>query len=391
VLPDLNKTTRRAALALAIAASIALPTRPAHAQSDEEKAAARALATQGADELKQGHFAQALDLVSRAQAIFNAPTHLLMIAKAQIGLGKLVAAQETLLKLTRQDLPPNAPQAFRNAQAAGREDLAAIEPRIASLRIDLDGLGQRTVTVKLDDEVVPPALLGVYRPVDPGPHVIMVYPAGQAPVRGTIELHDAEKNQIRLAIPNAPAVPVGAGGNPGAGQQVAPTATSGSGGFFTPLRAAGIGVGAVGVIGLVVGGVFVAKGGSTQSQADAEAIKDGCSPSDTSQCSGAKTAAQKADLNGPVKSLDDSPRASSSWSSASRSRRPTPGRRTRASPRGSPERRVASRAPSEPSTSYHSSTCVGRRAGEEGRAQAICGCSMTPGVLSPPRMLLTST
>ena len=300
VLPDLYKTTRRAALAFVIGAAAVSAASPALAQTDEEKAAARALATQGSEELKAGHFAQALDLVNRAQQIVHAPTHLLMIARAQIGLGKLVSAQETLLKLIRWDLAANAPQAFKNAQAAAKEELAAIEPRIGSLRIILEGVGQKKVTVKLDDQPIPPALLGVYVPADPGPHVVMAYPDGQPAVQGTVELHDAEKKELRLAIPSAPAVLPA----PDPNALKAPPA-SGTTGFFTPLRGAGIGVAAAGLAGLVVGGVFMAKSGSTQSQANAEAIKDGCSPSDPSNCAGAKTKAEQADLStGGVHTLD---------------------------------------------------------------------------------------
>ena len=272
----------RAALALALSASLLLP-RAAQAQSDEEKAAARALATQGAEALKTGRFAEALDLVSRAEAIMHAPTHLLMIARSQVGSGKLVSAQETYLKLMREELKDSAPAAFKNAQVIAKDELAVIEPKIASLRIVLDGVGQKKITLKMDEQIVPPALVGVYRPVDPGKHDIGVFPLGQSPVKGFVELKEGEKKELKLVIPDGPppsGVPVNATDNPdGSHTDGGPPRDSAGGGFFTPMRDAGLAVGVVGIAGLVVGGVFLGKGGSTQSQADDVAkTKYGCNP-----------------------------------------------------------------------------------------------------------------
>jgi hypothetical protein len=291
---------RRAAIAVAISASLLIPSGAAHAQSDEVKAAARALATQGAEALKANKYAEALDLVKRAEALLHAPTHLLLIGRAQVGLGRLVRAQETYLKLIREDLAPTAPAAFKNAQAAGKEDLAAIEPKIASLRIVLDGVGKRKVTVKMDDQIVPPALVGVHRPVDPGKHEIGVFPVGGGPVKGSVELKEGEKKDIRLVVPEGPppsGVPLNPADNPDVAKTPAVvTKDQAESKFMTPLRGAGIGVGAAGVVGVVVGAVFMAKGGSTQSSADAAAQKYGCTNGGL-DCAKPATQAQRDAMN----------------------------------------------------------------------------------------------
>jgi hypothetical protein len=259
------------------------------AATAEDKAAARALATQGAKALEDKRFSEAIDLVSRAEAILHAPTHLLMIARAQVGIGKLVAAQETFLKLTREELSATAPAAFKNAQTTGKEELAAIEPKIGALRIIVDGAVQKKATVKLDDVVVPPALLGVFRPIDPGHHVIAVFPMGGSPVRSTVDLADAEKREVKLSIPDVPpssGVPVNAADNPDAGKgtgkgQQPPPKTSG--GFFTPLRGVGLGLGVVGIAGVAVGSVFLAKGFSAAS-ASSSLSKMICLPPSYTMC-----------------------------------------------------------------------------------------------------------
>ncbi len=275
---------RRSIAPLLLSLSIGLSSALAHAQSDEDKAAARSLATQGAQALDGKKYAEALDLVQRAEQLVHAPTHLLMIARAQVGLGRYVAAKETYLKLMREELAPKAPDAFKNAQASAKEEVAAIEPKIGQLKVVLEGAGQRKITVKIDDVLIPGALIGVFKPTDPGKHEVVAYPPGLSPVKGMIELKEGEKKDLKLVIPEGPAgpgvpdnpqdnpdqkpkqPPPGDGGNnvkpPPPAETAEPT------GFMSPMRGAGIGVGAAGLIGVVVGSIFAAKGFSTSSKAD---------------------------------------------------------------------------------------------------------------------------
>jgi hypothetical protein len=272
-----SKRSRFAAAALAL--SLLLPAGRAAAQSDEDKAAARVLATQGAEALGGSKYGEALDLVSRAEQMFHAPTHLLLIARAQVGLGRLVAAKESYLKLTREELAAGAPSAFKRAQQEGKDEVAALDSKIASLRIAVEGGGQQKFTVKMDDQPVSPALLGVYHPVDPGKHEIIVYPVGQGPVKGAIDLKDGEKKDLKLTIPDVVpgGVPVNPIDNPDAVTKPDPGKDKiepAGPGFFTPLRGAGIGAAVLGASGVVVGALFLTKGSATQS--DADLLQDAC-------------------------------------------------------------------------------------------------------------------
>jgi hypothetical protein len=280
-----SRLLRRRALAAAVALSLALPGSRAAAQSDEEKAAARAMAIQGGEALAARQYADAFDLVSRAEQLVHAPTHMLMIARAQVGLGRLVAAKETYLRLLREELAATAPAAFKRAQAEARDDLSALDPRIAQLRIALEGVGQKKVTVKMDDQPVSPVLVGVFRPVDPGKHEVVATPAGQGPVRGSIELKEGERKEIKLAIPDAPltaAPPPGPLGPPDLSPPPPPPSDqTESPGFFTPLRGVGVGFGAAGLVGVVVGSFFVAKGFEFSGEADKKSkacVLGGCLP-----------------------------------------------------------------------------------------------------------------
>ena len=76
------------------AALCLLSVRPAFAASDEEKAGARAAATQGQAAYEKKNWAEALDLFTRAESLVHSPVHLLYKARALVQLGQLVKARE---------------------------------------------------------------------------------------------------------------------------------------------------------------------------------------------------------------------------------------------------------------------------------------------------------
>src|SRR5689334_20899999 len=54
------------------------------ALTDEERAAARAAAGQGADAFAAGKWQEAVELFSRAEALVHAPAHLMFIARSEL-------------------------------------------------------------------------------------------------------------------------------------------------------------------------------------------------------------------------------------------------------------------------------------------------------------------
>lgn len=267
----------RRCVPFAAALFLLLPTGDVCAQSDQDRAAARSLATQGAEAFTSGRFDEAIDLLGRAEALVHAPTHLLLIARAQMRLGRLVAAKETYLRIVREELPPTAPSPFKRAQHDAREELAAVDPRIASLRVALEGAAGRKIVVKLDGQPVADALLGVYRPIDPGNHVVTVVPPGLSPIEQAITLGDGERKELKIPVPESPAMapsPDGSGEGQGtwsAGPGEDPPVDPPGG----PERktnvlmlGGGIAATALGLGGVVVGSVFLAKGSATQQEAN---------------------------------------------------------------------------------------------------------------------------
>lgn len=286
----LNRIVPVATVALSLCVAL-----PSNAQTDEEKAAARALAVQGATALQENKFAEAIDLVTRAEAIVHAPPHLLLIGRAQVGLGRLVAAKESFLKIIREQLPATAPPAFKKAQVDAKADLDEIEPRIGSLRIALVGAGAANagkVIVKLDEQPVAAALIGVHRPVDPGKHTVTAFVPGRSPVTQEVTLGDGEKKEIELSV-ETPVSLVDEENkyNKPPPQQPPPPKPG-----MSPLRIGGIAGMGLGVAGLVVGGVFLGMQSSKQAEADkafstCKAKPTGCDQADRDNVSALDAAA----------------------------------------------------------------------------------------------------
>jgi hypothetical protein len=235
-------------LALCLAPSIA------RAQgSDFDRNTARTLWQEGREALSKRDYTTAADRFTRSDSLFHAPTSLLGLAQAQVGLGKLVSAAETYNRLLRDPLPPGAPPAFIKALDAARAELAALSPRIPYVTIRVMGPGAAVAQVSVDGIAVPSAALGVRRAIDPGQHRIQAEAPGHAPAVATLTIAEGKTETVTvepkplaagapapkpLASDHQPAEPSPAGQEGGA------------------RRTAGLVVGGIGAAGLAVGGIL---------------------------------------------------------------------------------------------------------------------------------------
>ncbi|MEP7121905.1 MAG: PEGA domain-containing protein [Byssovorax sp.] len=261
------------AVALCAVLALSLTATSASAQlSDADKGTARALAQQGQDALDKRDFATAADRFARAGELVHAPTLLLGLARAQVGLGKWVAAEETYYRLVHEPAPPNAPPAFAKALADARKDLAALEPRVPSVTIVVKGAPSARVT--LDGTPVPSAALGVARPVDPGKHAVRAEADGFAPAQSAFTVAEHKNETVTLTLEHGRATspentPPVAADVPGAASAIPPTSADGSTApppassprpLRTTLGFVGLGVGGAGLIlGAVTGGLAIPK------------------------------------------------------------------------------------------------------------------------------------
>jgi hypothetical protein len=270
---------------------------PAGAQTKEQKAGARAAADAGGDAFDAGKYAEAADLFERAERLMHAPPHLLYAARAHVKLGHLVEARELYLTLTREQLPATAPRVFRDAQQMGEKELPDIESRIAYVSVVVQGgAGATSVHVTRNGEPVPPELLGVPTPVNPGDYSYQALADGMESTATTVKLRDGVRETVLLTLrdipgyvkpkPSAPGGPTP--GSPSAAGSLttlppSDDAPSGGGRPFLIGSIAGFGLA---VAGGVIGGVFIGKSNDNSDKADARFAEcnetSSCSPTEKS-------------------------------------------------------------------------------------------------------------
>jgi hypothetical protein len=254
----------------------------ASAVTDEERNGARAAATQGADAFNQNRWSDAVELFTRAEELVHSPVHLLFLGRAELKLGHWVKAYEAFNKAKRDKLPDGAPEALVQAVTDASKELAALEPQIPTVSATVSQAPQgQEVTVTMDGEKVPSALVGLARPVDPGAHQFQAVAAGAASdvIAVTVKAGDHQAVELLLkpgapgSLPAAGAAPLpaqpAAASSPEPGPPApAPAPSSAAAGGNSGMRIGGFVALGVGVVGAVVGTVFLVSGSGKQSDAD---------------------------------------------------------------------------------------------------------------------------
>jgi tetratricopeptide (TPR) repeat protein len=209
--------------------------------SEESRATARAIGEEGLSYFDQGMYIDALDRFERADAIIHAPTLGLMAARSLEKLGRFVEASERYLQVTRMEIDAKSSDIWKQAIVSAGKEREALQPRIPSIEIVLEGEGAKGASVRIDGRPVPQAMVGVRTPIDPGLHRVEARGAGNATAafeRVTV----AEKESARIVLTLKPvgkgaladAAPPGEGG---AGVVNAGTSLTGSASATAPAPA----------------------------------------------------------------------------------------------------------------------------------------------------------
>jgi hypothetical protein len=213
----------------------------------------------------------------------------LMAAEASLKL-----RAEHKLRLTRTQLAvcssPTCPAEVRQECMHRIDEVNAASPSIVLAVKDRAGHDLSAVRVSVDGQLATEHIDGSSMPIDPGPHEFTFDAPGAPTLTETIILHEGEKERretVTLAVGPAPA-PVATAATPGAdGDATAKPAASGK-----TQRVAGIVVGAVGIAGLGLGGIFGVLASSKWSTAQRECPShSGCSAQAMSDRSSAVTSA----------------------------------------------------------------------------------------------------
>jgi hypothetical protein len=169
----------------------------------ERRASARAAYLEGIEMQAQGRSAEALVRFQFAQRVFDAPTHLLHIAECLASTGKLVEAQEAYETLAHRELPSGAPEPFRDAVTSGKRALEALRPRIPTLRIEVRPAPStlRNLAVSMNQRPLPPEVLGIARPVNPGAYRVTATAWGLGPAKAVdVQLAEGDTKTVQIEL-----------------------------------------------------------------------------------------------------------------------------------------------------------------------------------------------
>jgi len=175
-----------------------------HAQAqqvdDATRSAARQLATDGSTAYQADDYAQAYDRFNRAYQLVHVPTVGIWAARSLLKLGRFVEASERYLEVARTPLATDAPPEHLKAQKAANDERALLMPRIPSVRVLLEGADASDTFVSLNDELLPAALVGVNRPVDPGKWRFKGV-RGEQVVEANVDLPEGVSRDVTLTFP----------------------------------------------------------------------------------------------------------------------------------------------------------------------------------------------
>jgi hypothetical protein len=106
--------------------------------------------------------------------------------------------------VVRRPLPASAPPALLQAQEEATRELAALEPQIPFVSIEVQGAsGSEPIEVLQDGRALPPALIGVAHPLDPGGHT---WQARSGSRQSAVEARNVEAGSrlsVKLSLPEA--------------------------------------------------------------------------------------------------------------------------------------------------------------------------------------------
>jgi hypothetical protein len=200
-------------LSLAFVISAASLPGLAHAEqqpSAADRTTARRLGNEGVVALKNGDYDTAADRFERANDLVSAPSFLVLLARARAGQGRLVEAYEIYRTIIREGVQPDKPDAFKRALADAKQEVKALEPRLAWVAVNVVGVRPEQVEVTLNGSVIPSAALGAQRPADPGLLRVEAKADGYRPAEAVVELSEGQHLppiELRMVeLPKAPPI-----------------------------------------------------------------------------------------------------------------------------------------------------------------------------------------
>jgi hypothetical protein len=225
------------------------------AQGGANKAAAEALFRQGQALMKDKSYDGACKKFDASQKLDPAVGTLLYLGDCNEKLGRAASAWASFAEAV--SLAESTGDKKRQEIAAVRS--AALEPQVSKLTINVAGGDTEGLTIRRNGTDLPPATWGSPLPLDAGEHEISAAAPGRIAFSKTVAITDGGENIVvdvplleNMAAAPVPG-PVDITGPPEPEPDQAPVDEPSDG---TAMLVAGIVIGGVGVVGLVLGTVF---------------------------------------------------------------------------------------------------------------------------------------
>jgi hypothetical protein len=256
---------RRTLLATTLLASAALSTvsTPARAQaSAQDSAVAQSLYDQGRKLAAQNNYAEACPKLEESERLDPTAVTQFWLADCYEHAGRTASAWSSFLDLAATARRTGGPKAEEREKVA-KDRANAIAPKLTQLAISVpDAVKVPGLVIKRDGEAVHSGQWGSPVPVDPGNHTIEASAPGKLTwtktedVEGvgqtvTIQVDPLGDTPIQVTAPAQ-----GGAQSPGAQHEVVNVPPKAEPARSSPLKTVGLVVGAVGIVGLGVGGVF---------------------------------------------------------------------------------------------------------------------------------------
>jgi hypothetical protein len=272
------------------AALAAAPQSRAAEPTAADKETARSHVANGQEQDDQKDYAGALKSFRAAHAIMGLPTTGVPLAKAQIELGLLVEAKDTLLEVGRYPKKASEPEAFGRARTEAAALAEKVAARIATLQLSFPNATPGAPAVVIVDGVeIPNEAVTAPRKVNPGKHTIIVRSDGHDLSTVEVVLADAETKVVPVTLRETgsaqPAAAPAPAPTPAATNEPAPAHDTGTT-KTSPLVYIGFGVGGAG---LVVGTITGLMAMSSASSAKNNCVGNDCYPEAQSDIDSAKT------------------------------------------------------------------------------------------------------
>jgi hypothetical protein len=189
----------RLAVALLAAALACPPQTGAAAPSATDKETARALMTEGDHKVAAGDLTGALAAYQGAHTIMGVPTTGIELARTQIALSLLVEARDTLLQVMRFPKRDREPAPFSKAREQAEKLTESLVTRIPTLRLVVSPTPP-DLAVKINGQVIPPAVALLPRKVNPGTYSIVATASGYVPSEASVTLKEAVTSDVPLTL-----------------------------------------------------------------------------------------------------------------------------------------------------------------------------------------------